>query len=79
MAEPEMKTIHEKPRGEKVYVYLGEYKGTNYLHIREWYLDNSDNQEKPTKKGVAIPADKISELKEAIEYFLSQVGEEVKA
>jgi hypothetical protein len=79
MEEPEKKTIHEKPRGEKVYVYLGEYKGTNYLHIREWYLDNTDNQEKPTKKGVAIPAEKIPELKEAIDHFLAEAGLEVKA
>lgn len=78
MEEPEMKTVHEKTRGEKVNVYVGEYKGTNYLHIREWYLDSKDNQEKPTKKGVAIPIEKVPQLKEAIDYFLSQVGEQVK-
>ena len=74
----EFRTIHEKTRGEKVNVYLGEYKGVKYLHIREWYLDKNDQQEKPTKKGVAIPLDKISELKEAIDHFSALSGEEVK-
>jgi hypothetical protein len=60
-------TVHEKARGENVKVYLGEYKGTNYLHIREWYLDSKDNEEKPTKKGVALPIEKVEALREAIE------------
>lgn len=59
-------TIHEKARGESINVYIGEYKGTKYLHIREWYVDK-DSEEKPTKKGVALPFDKIEALKEAIE------------
>ncbi len=41
-------SVHDKPRGEKVYAYISEFKGTKYLHIREWYMDN--NEEKPTKK-----------------------------
>jgi hypothetical protein len=72
MEETEVKTIHEKARGEKINIYLGEYKGAKYLHIREWYLDTKDNEDKPTKKGVAIPVEKVGELKEAIDYFLSQ-------
>lgn len=60
-------TIHEKSRGEKIKVYFGEYKGTHYLHIREWYFDPKDQEDKPTKKGVAIPLDKIEALLEAIE------------
>lgn len=59
-------TVHEKARGETINVYIGEYRGTKYLHIREWYVDK-DQEEKPTKKGVAIPIDKIDALKDAIE------------
>lgn len=59
-------TVHEKARGETINVYIGEYRGTKYLHIREWYVDK-DQEEKPTKKGVAIPIEKIEQLQEAIE------------
>ncbi|MBP7861086.1 transcriptional coactivator p15/PC4 family protein [bacterium] len=59
-------TVHEKARGETINVYIGEYRGTKYLHIREWYLDK-DQEEKPTKKGVAIPVEKIDALRDAID------------
>jgi len=59
-------SIHEKGTGETVYVYVNEYKGTKYLHIREWYLDAKDNERKPTKKGVTLPLEKIETLLEAI-------------
>jgi hypothetical protein len=61
--------VHEKSRGETINVYLGEYAGRKYLHIREWYLDK-DGEEKPTKKGVAIPIEKVQELRSAIEELL---------
>jgi len=59
-------SVHEKGTGETVYVYVNEYKGTKYLHIREWYLDAKDNERKPTKKGVTLPLEKIEALLEAI-------------
>ena len=59
-------TVHEKARGETINVYIGEYRGTKYLHNREWYVDK-DQEEKPTKKGVAIPIEKIEALQDAIE------------
>ena len=61
--------VHEKSRGETINVYLGEYAGRKYLHIREWYLDK-DQEEKPTKKGVAIPIEKVQALREAIDKLL---------
>lgn len=71
----ERKTVHEKSRGETIQVYIGEYRGTKYLHIREWYLDNKDNEQKPTKKGVAIPIEKVEELRSAIDHFVPQSEE----
>lgn len=64
-------TIHEKSRGETINVYIGEYAGKRYLHIREWYLDK-DQTEKPTKKGVAIPLEKVEQLLEAIEKLMPE-------
>ncbi|MBI1270060.1 transcriptional regulator [bacterium] len=68
-------TVHEKARGETINVYVGEYRGTKYLHIREWYVDK-EQEEKPTKKGVAIPIEKIEALKEAIERLVPNTEEE---
>ncbi|HIA54941.1 MAG TPA: hypothetical protein EYN91_23135 [Candidatus Melainabacteria bacterium] len=62
-------TVHEKARGESINVYVGEYRGTRYLHIREWYLDK-DQEEKPTKKGVAIPMEKVDALTDAIDQLV---------
>jgi hypothetical protein len=62
-------SVHEKSRGETINVYIGEYAGRRYLHIREWYLDK-DQEEKPTKKGVAIPVEKVEALREAIDKLL---------
>lgn len=59
-------TVHEKARGETINVYIAEYRGTKYLHIREWYMDK-DQEEKPTKKGIALPLEKIDALREAID------------
>ncbi|MBK7750002.1 MAG: transcriptional coactivator p15/PC4 family protein [Candidatus Obscuribacter sp.] len=66
-------TIHEKARGETINVYIGEYRGTKYLHIREWYMDK-EQEEKPTKKGIALPIDKIEALKEAIDRLVPNQG-----
>jgi hypothetical protein len=64
-------TVHEKARGETINVYIGEYRGTKYLHIREWYMDK-DQEEKPTKKGIALPLEKIDALREAIDRLVPQ-------
>ena len=63
--------VHEKSRGETIEVYIGEYRGTKYLHIREWYLDK-DQESKPTKKGVAIPIEKVEELRNALDQLIGK-------
>ncbi len=69
--EEKVIVVHEKSRGETVRVYLGEYKGITYLHIREWYTDK-DQEQKPTKKGIALPLDKIPGLREALNELVPQ-------
>ncbi|MBY0356990.1 MAG: transcriptional coactivator p15/PC4 family protein [Candidatus Obscuribacterales bacterium] len=66
-------SIHEKSRGETINVYIGEYAGKQYLHIREWYLDK-EQEEKPTKKGVAIPLEKVEQLLDAINQLVDGGG-----
>lgn len=68
-------TVHEKARGETINVYVGEYRGMRYLHIREWYVDNKDQAEKPTKKGIALPLDKLDGLCEAIDRLVPDTAD----
>ena len=44
-----------------VAAYLNEYKGTNYLHIREHYTDK-EGELKPTRKGIAIDFEQAAAL-----------------
>ena len=44
-----------------VAAYLNEYKGTNYLHIREHYTDK-EGELKPTRKGIAIDFEQAEAL-----------------
>lgn len=63
--EQEIITILEKARGETIKVYVMDFAGKRYLHIREWYLDKNQ-LENPGKRGVAIPLEKVDVLLEAI-------------
>ena len=51
----------EKNARITVAAYLNEYKGTNYLHIREHYTDK-EGELKPTRKGIAIDFELAAEL-----------------
>lgn len=62
-------SIHEKARGETINVYIEEFAGKKYLHVREWYVDK-DGSEKPSKKGVAVPLEKVEALLEAIKKIM---------
>ena len=55
-----MQTFNKNER-ITVAAYLNEYKGTNYLHIREHYTDKA-GELKPTKKGIAIDFALAAEL-----------------
>ena len=47
--------IHEyaKSPTRRVRFHIQEYRGTDYLDIREFYLDNEDAW-RPTKKGITV-------------------------
>ena len=51
------KLISENADGtEQVRLTINEFRGTEYLHLRKYYLD-FDGDFKPTKDGVAMPID----------------------
>ena len=51
------KLIHENAEGtEQVRLTINEFRDTEYLHLRKYYLD-FDGDFKPTKDGVAMHID----------------------
>tara|TARA_R100000808_G_C2089563_1_gene110472 strand:- start:110 stop:466 length:357 start_codon:yes stop_codon:yes gene_type:complete len=53
----------EKNRNTDVMIGISEYKGKNYLNIRECWLDaRNPGQRNPTKKGVSLSIDKLDEV-----------------
>jgi hypothetical protein len=67
-------SVHQNARGETVYIYVNEFKGTTYLHIREWYTDKEGN-EKPGRNGVALPIEKAEALRDGLVQLIAQIGE----
>ena len=47
---------HNEERHEKIFVMINTFRGTEYLHIRKYYLDFNEEW-KPTKDGIAMPLD----------------------
>ncbi len=56
----------DKGKGEIIRVEVTEYKGKKFLNLRVWYTD-ATGEFKPTQKGIAIPPELYSEIKEAID------------
>lgn len=50
---------------QSTYVYVDEFKGHDYLHVRMWYFDK-DGVERPTKKGVAVRVENAAQLLAAL-------------
>jgi hypothetical protein len=55
----------EKNERETVKLRTSVFKGKEYVDLR-LYIKGPDGDEIPTKKGVNLPIEKISELKKAI-------------
>ena len=54
-------------------IYVSEYNGNNYLHVREHYTDKAGDK-KPTKKGVALSLDKAVELHALLGTVLAEIA-----
>ncbi|KAL3319026.1 Transcriptional coactivator [Cichlidogyrus casuarinus] len=48
------------------YISVRNFKGRQFIDIREYYMDKSDGQLKPGKKGVALNVDQWRVLKSVI-------------
>ena len=56
----------DKSEAERVRIAVNEFKEKLFLDIRQYY-QAEDGDWRPTKKGVSLPADKLDELKTALE------------
>ena len=75
MSEEEDDKIVKIPRNqtEQVRVGVKEFKGKSYIDIRIYYMDDQ-GEWKPTKKGVSLSTEYITELKDAVNI----IGEQIK-
>lgn len=64
----------EKNQSEMIRIAIEEFKGYEFLDIRVYFKD-SNGEWKPTKKGVAVPTDKIDTLSG----FIREAGEKLKS
>jgi hypothetical protein len=56
--------IHEFEKGprKRIRLHLQEYRGARFLDVREFYLDKSTNEWRPSPKGVTIQPHLVPEL-----------------
>ena len=63
------RTVIEKNSRESIVVSETEYKGSKYVDVRIFYKDLGGNL-KPTRKGVSIRPEKVSDLLAALSAFV---------
>ena len=63
------RTVIEKNSRESIVVSETEYKGSKYVDVRIFYKDTNGSL-KPTRKGVSIRPEKVSELLAALSAFV---------
>lgn len=56
-----------KNNREEIQVKQVAKSGKEYVDIRVFWYDSNDDTYKPSQKGVAVPLDALSELKEILE------------
>ncbi len=77
------KIIINKPGGrERIEIGITEYKGKEYLDIRNFYRDAESGEYKPSPKGVSVPVEMSKKLSRAVrkvgEPYFDLVPEEPK-
>ena len=69
----------EKDKNFDIGVYISEFNGKEFLHIREHYFVARTGERKPSKKGVALSIAKAVELHALLSTVLSEAGVHVAA
>jgi len=69
MQEQETQVVHSFPRGtgEEIQIAIRKYKGKYYIDLRLWYQAKNENDFRPTRKGLVVPLERLSDIKEGLE------------
>ena len=65
-----MSFFKKNNNGQFIGVEFSEYKGKQYINIREYYT-NAEDEKKPTRKGVTFSADNLPMLVAAVNKLVS--------
>ena len=66
MAEDKVVAKFKRNPTEEVRAGIKEFKGRQYIDVRIYYMDDQ-GEWKPTRKGISLAIDFMSELKNAVE------------
>jgi hypothetical protein len=75
MAEDKIVASFKRNPTEEVRAGIKEFKGRRYIDLRIYYLDDQ-GEWKPTRKGISLATDFMSELKQAVESLENELQEE---
>lgn len=72
----ENRVVHSFKRNEteEVRIAVGAYKDKTYLDVRVYFRMEKDSEWAPTKKGITIPAELISNLAEGLRLAKAELG-----
>ena len=76
-SEERVVKVIDKGLGGKIYVRLSRFRERDYLDIRNFY-ETDDGEWKPTRKGIAIPAELYEELLAALKEAEPLIAERSK-
>lgn len=65
VVEQEVRQPKVRVSTEQIQVRRSEYEGREFVDIRTWYLDKDDVY-RPTKKGVHVDYDQLSDIIDAL-------------
>jgi hypothetical protein len=70
--------IISKNKKDQIRIGLNEYKGRQYLDVRQFYLAG-ENDWKPTGKGITMPVDLYPELLRGVLLLGDMIGADVNS
>ncbi|MFH1438288.1 MAG: transcriptional coactivator p15/PC4 family protein [Pseudomonadota bacterium] len=73
MADDKILHSFKKTATEEVRAIIREYRGRLYFDLRVYYVDN-DGEWRPTRKGIALSAEFLPEIKQCIDKFEGEIG-----
>jgi hypothetical protein len=77
MAEDKVLHSFKKTATEEVRAIVREYRGRLYFDLRVYYVDN-DGEWRPTRKGIALSADFLPEIKQCMEKFEAEIKQKAE-